>query len=201
MPSTTLKLLETPEAIIASVEKTYPEIQEVLERANEQVKDKKQSIQEYQAAVLYLLAEQFNSETIVELGTKYGYSAGIIARACPDSKIFTVDTSLSNLEKAEKSLAEFSNIKYVNMHSWDFGELANDGKIAMVFVDADHEKAGIDMTVWWTKLREGGLIFFHDYDIEKYPDVYAAVHVYGEPDIIVVDTENEYGMAGIYKHG
>lgn len=182
----------------------HPEIYSVLNEAGRRVPDRKQSIRRYQAALLYLFAAQYDDQTIVDLGTRVGYSACILRMAAPTARIFTVDTNAQALEVAERNLADFDNIQYVHMPSWDFAEKANDGKIGLVFVDADHTKIDRDL-IWWPKIMQGGLMLFHDYTPSKFPVVAEVVdgladvqHEGAGPDIVCMGMRGE-GLAGIYK--
>ena len=193
--------------IVDMVAERHPQINEVLREAGRIIPDRSQAIRQYQAAIVYLLAAQYNGQTIIELGTKMGYSTCILSMAAPDARIFTVDNDPVMLEQARRNLADdFSNITFVEANSWDFADQANDGKVGMVFVDANHQRVKEDM-VWWPKIKPSGLMLWHDYTPDKFPDVVAVVDRLADvqrpgapPDVVVIGGNNN-GMAGIYKTG
>lgn len=192
-----VELDATPEAFIEAVEAIYPDVRKVIETADVLVKDRAQSILDYQAALLYYVAKQYNGELIVELGTKYGFSTAILAQAAPDSRIITIEKYTHIMGEAGKALKQFKNVEFYNAVSWEFAEKVRDGKVGLLFVDADHKSAVRDTAAWWSRVREGGLVFYHDYNEKRFPDVIKAVNLYGEPDIIYLS--EGIGMAGKFK--
>ena len=65
--------------------------------------------------------------------------------------------------------------------SWDAAALVPDD-LAFLFIDADHGIDGIprDIKVWPQKVKRGGIIVFHDYDVWK-----EHVHRDGNPGVVV----------------
>ena len=65
--------------------------------------------------------------------------------------------------------------------SWDAAALVPDD-MAFVFIDADHGVDGIpkDILVWPQKVKRGGIIVFHDYDVWK-----ERVHREGKLPVVV----------------
>ena len=187
----------TPAAFITAVAETYPEVHDAIETADVLVKDRTQSVLDYQAALLYYVAKQYNGELIIELGTKNGFSTAILAQAAPDSRIITVEKYIHVMGDTGKVLKKFKNLEFVNAVSWEFAEKVRDGKVGLLFVDADHKNATQDTEAWWDKMREGGLMLYHDYNEKRFPDVVKAVNLYGEPDIIYLS--EGIGMAGKFK--
>lgn len=196
-----LNLTETPENIIEMVAVTHPEIHQVLHKANHDVPNRSHSIEPYQAAVLYLLAAQYNKarSKILEIGTRYGYSAAIISQACPKAQITTVDADEAARNAAREHLKDYKNVACVKSKSWNWLEQVEDDSLSFIFVDGDHEEVARDLA-WWGKLKSGGLMLFHDYTPSRFPRVVAAVHQLAEtPDVVVVQLQTDKGMAGVYK--
>ena len=52
--------------------------------------------------------------------------------------------------------------------SWDTADLVPDD-VAFLFIDADHGEGGFprDIAVWPQKMKRGGIIVYHDYDVWK----------------------------------
>jgi predicted O-methyltransferase YrrM len=193
---------KNPKDFITLIAQEHPEIHDALELAATRVRDRKQAIKRYQAAILYKIARRYGDQkdvTVVELGTRKGYSAAVIAQALPDARIFTCETNVGNAEEAAANLRLFPNVEIINMHSWNFLDKANDGRISLVFVDGDHEQVSKDMG-WWVKVKEGGCMVFHDYSPLKFPAVVQAVHSVKEPpDEVYVPVYNDQGMAVLIK--
>lgn len=167
-----------------------------VERANTLVSNRKQSIQDYQALFLYSLAKQYDGHSVIEIGTKYGFSAAVLAQAVPNSRLWTVDISEAMCVRAKVVLTDFPHVVVLNDSSIGFAERA--GLVHFVFIDGDHETATQDARVWWERLASGGLMLFHDYNAKKFPDVVNAVRSLDEPDVLLVDDKGD-GMAGVYK--
>lgn len=167
-----------------------------IKRASALVSNRKQSILDYQALFLYTLAKQYDGHSVVEIGTKYGFSAAILAQAVPNSRLWTVDISEPMCIRAKTALTGFPHVVVLNDSSAHFAQ--NAGLVHFVFVDGDHETATQDAAAWWERLASGGLMLFHDYTAKKFPDVVNAVKMLGEPDVLLIDAKGD-GMAGVYK--
>lgn len=173
-----------------------PDALAAIERANGLVFNRKQSIQDYQALFLYTLAKQYDGHSVIEIGTKYGFSAVVLAQAVPASRLWTVDISEPMCRRAKIALAGFPHVVVLNDSSAHFAQ--NAGRVHFVFIDGDHETATQDALEWWERLAGGGLMLFHDYTAAKFPNVIEAVALLGEPDLLLTN-ENGEGMAGVYK--
>jgi predicted O-methyltransferase YrrM len=193
---------KNPKDFITLVAQEYPEIHDVLEVAATRVRDRKQAIKRYQAAILYQIARRYDKHqnvTVVELGTRKGYSAAVLGQALPNARIFTCECNVANAEEAAGNLRLFPNVDVINLYSWNFLKQANDGRLSLVFVDGDHEKVAMDME-WWRKVKPGGCMVFHDYSPLKFPAVVEAVHSVKEPpDEVYVPVYNDQGMAVLIK--
>lgn len=196
-----LNITDTPEAIIKLVGVTHENIDEVLHKSSHDIPNRSHAIEPYQAAVLYLLAAQYNKPRVqlLEIGTRFGYSASILAQACPKAKITTVDAEESSRSAARENLKAYKNVTCVKSKSWNWLEQVEDDSLSFIFVDGDHEEVARDLA-WWAKLKSGGLMLFHDYTPSRFPRVVTAVHqLTTTPDVVVIQIESDKGMAGVYK--
>lgn len=155
----------------------------------------------YQAAAIFELAKKYDGQSILEIGTLAGYSASLLAQACPNSKIITLNSAKHEIPNAKKNLINYPNVEVLCKVSWDYIDEYDGPDFSMIFVDGDHVRVGKDMP-WWCRLAKGGLMLFHDYKVEEIY-VHYAVDTLGiklgrEPDIMIIDTDNT-GMAGFYK--
>src|SRR3990167_9532344 len=186
-----------------------PGVDQALERAAASIRfgKMKRAVLPYQAAALYTLAQPYDGGRILEIGTYYGYSAAVLAQAAPRAKIITLNPTPWEAQDARANLAHFENVSVVERYSWDYLEmLAPDWMFDMIFVDGDHKAIKRDLP-YWARLREGGLIVFHDFSpngsARACPPVYRALagvaaHMGREFDVLVIDDE-QIGMAGYYK--
>jgi len=173
-------------------------------KALERVKHIKNKLLPYQAAALYVLAQQYDLDgaRIMEIGTLQGYSASVMAQAARRAHITTLNPNKDELEVAKRNLAPCRNVTTLAMASWDYYPAAP-VNVEMVFVDGDHKRARRDLP-WWNLIAFGGLMLFHDYSPVKVPPVYVAVNSLcaqlkkGAPDVVIIDSDG-VGMAGVYK--
>jgi len=159
-----------------------------------------------QAELIYNCMVPYNQEgnVILEIGTRLGYSASIIAQAAPLAKVITLEPLSERISRASKYLEPFPNITLVRAYSWDYLETYRGPELSAIFVDGDHKRAHRDVP-WFYKLKPGGLILFHDYtEVGSLPVVKAvnllAVSLGRKLDIRVIDEEGA-GMAGMYREG
>ena len=157
-----------------------------------------------QAELIYNRMVPYNEEgnVILEIGTRLGYSASIIAQAAPLAKVITLEPLSNRVSKAREYLAPFPNITVVQAYSWDYLETYEGPELSAVFVDGDHKRAHKDVP-WYYKLKPGGLILFHDYTEKGSIHVVRAVDLLAgfqgrKLDIRVIDEEGA-GMAGMYR--
>ena len=192
----------SPEELLAFYLKVSPRAREALAKSL-MISGK---LKKYEAAALYSLMEPYNQKgnTILEIGTRLGYSASIIAQAAPLAKVVTMESSSVRSEKARKNLVSFPNVVVQDGVSWDVLAEYTGPLLAAIFVDADHIRASRDVP-WFNWLKDGGLILFHDYvPVGSWP-VVAAVQAMARkfgrrPAVEILDT-NGVGMAGFYRQG
>ena len=154
----------------------------------------------YQAAALFELTKNYNGQPILEIGTFVGYSTSILAQACPDSTIITLNNAKNEIRDARRNLSNYLNVTVLCETSWDYLKTAS-SDWGFIFVDGDHVRVGNDLP-WWNKLAIGGLMLFHDFSVNEIY-VNLAVDTMSakfdrKPDVSIVDTDG-IGMAGFYR--
>lgn len=195
------------EWIIEMVKDTCPEIESVLGRVRAQVPFIKREVSEYQGAVLYALARQYDrpGAAILEIGTAWGYSAACMASAAGRATVTTLNPKETEFPLAVAHLSHWPNVTVVKEKSWDYYDRV-DNTFDLIFVDGDHGQVRRDL-VWWERVRPGGLFIFHDYSPDKSwrpcQEVYSAVNDFAESlgrtmDVYVSD-ERGVGLAGFRK--
>ena len=156
----------------------------------------------YQAAALYALARRYDKGNILEIGTLVGYSSSLIAQAAPNGTITTLNPTTHEAKEARKNLVQYGNVTVIEQKSWDYLNKYTGPLLDMIFVDGDHVRVEKDLP-WWSWLKRGGLMLFHDYTEHCSPHVCRAVDGMSEilgkgPDVLLIDTD-DVGMAGFIK--
>lgn len=200
-----------PEAILQRLALWRPEIPRVLENARCACPPKKRAIAEYQAAALYAAARPYNTKgaRILEIGTFEGYSAHVLAQACPLAHITTLNPKEWERELARVHL-QGKRVTLRGDLSWDYLarhlKYHRDLPYDVIFVDGDHKEIKRDLP-WFDQVREGGLMIFHDYSPAETPrpcpPVYDALNAMSKAlgrqfDVLVVD-DTGVGMAGFIR--
>lgn len=158
----------------------------------------------YQAMALYYLAKDYNytGSKFMEIGTLAGYSSSILAQAAPNASITTINPAQWEMAEAERNLKKYANVKPVVAYSWDMLDLYEGSDLSLIFIDGDHNRIARDLP-WFDKLRDGGLILFHDYNEARSGIVYgvlnATANKYDHPfDVYLMDNDGN-GMVGFIK--
>ncbi len=126
---------------------------------------------------LYRLVRESKPRVIVEIGSYLGASSSFMARAAqaaaPNCRLYCVDTWQNDAmpEGHRDTFAEFSRntqshqsmIQTVRQKSDDAAK-GFDEKIDLLFIDGDHEYAGVklDWESWSPHLRENATVVMHD---------------------------------------
>ena len=210
-----LKLKASPEDIEARIIAECPESQEIVNRALnaglEAGWKPRRSLSREQAFAMYALAAPYNNSRtrILEIGTAYGFSARILAEACPLAHITTLNPAANEVQEARKHLALFPNVEVVTQKSTDYLKHYIGTGYDLIFVDGDHNQIDQDLQ-WWEWLRPGGLMIFHDYSPagswRECQSVYESLNRFAEkrglhePEVVIRDLD-DVGIAGFYKHG
>ena len=96
----------------------------------------------------------------VEIGTKYGGSAEFAVNSNPTIEVHGVDIDDTYLEYSHPRFV-FHRVPSVEMSKgWS-------QPIDVLFIDADHDMAGIDFAAWKHHVKDGGIVIFHDYAIHS----------------------------------
>ena len=132
----------------------------------------------YEGQILQFLCRALKIKNAIEIGTLYGYSSLMIARALTkDGKLFTLDLSQERQEKAKllmQSDPASKKIQFISGQARDsLKKLESEGAFDMVFIDAD-KAAYIDYLHWSNHhLKPGGLLVADN--------TFLFGSVYGEP--------------------
>lgn len=172
----------------------------------------KRETRDYEAALLYILATQYNylGALIAEVGTCYGFTAAIMQHAAPRARVMTCTPNPNHVKIARRNLApNFGAIEVVETTSVNWLQHIGDSSLDMVFIDGDH-KAVRDDLPFYNKLKIGGLKFHHDYCPGR-PDhtgprpcrwVYEALNEFADKmhpfDVLMTD-DNKEAVGGWYR--
>ena len=201
------ELWQQLDAILPGIEARVQEVRSLLSE-----KYVKRETRDYEAALLYILATQYNTSgaVIAEVGTCYGFTAAIMQHAAPRAHVMTCTPNPNHVIIARRNLASnFPAVEVVETKSIDWLEHIEDSSLDMVFVDGDHKNVRDDLP-FYNKLKVGGLKFHHDYC----PDrplctgprpcrwVYEALNDFADKmhpfDVLMTDHNNE-AVGGWYR--
>jgi cephalosporin hydroxylase len=153
-------------------------------------------------------AKSNEASKFVELGVWFGQSlcfAGV--EIINSNKPITLDgiDSFLHGDQPEAS-AEFDEIRYsealryttpvnsvvtiIKATTYDAADLYQSNSLDFIFIDANHTYEGVksDLERWYPKLKKGGLIAGHDFEINQWLGVVEAVRDFFNPDEFDVDT-------------
>ena len=145
--------------IFSKEDNTLKKIRECSEKENVGY----MQISAYEGGILQFLCHALRVKKAVEIGTLYGYSSLMIARALPeDGQLFTLDISKKRQEKAQTMIQDdpsFGKIHFISGPAKDsLKTLEHEAPFDMVFIDAD-KSAYMDYLGWSNKnLKSGGLL-------------------------------------------
>lgn len=197
----TLNIAGTPDEILAQLRRQFASIPDCPA-------DLRAQMLPYQLAAVYGLATQYAQPdvTMLEIGTGYGASAFMLARAAPRAFITSLTVNALEANMAQNKLEALGcNVKVIVQPSWDFYSVVRHSW-HLILVDGDHNHVRRDLD-WWQRVAPGGLMLFHDFSPAGSPHaspvVYAELIKFGEslrrdPDVSIVDN-TQTGMVGWYK--
>lgn len=134
------------------------------------------------------LIEMAAGRDVLEVGSFMGLSA--YGMAWTAKSVQCVDTFRANsagqtqmphrttLQAFDAAVARFNNVKrFVGSSAEAAGDAAVQGQFDLVFLDAMHtyEDVLLDIKRWWPRVRNGGIMAFHDYGHHDFPGVKQAV--------------------------
>lgn len=121
----------------------------------------------------------------VEIGVQNGNYSEIILKKSHLSKLFSIDPwiefdqeeyeDIANIDQKEQDQAYSNTVKKLSVHgmrsvclrmlSAEAAGLFTDESLDFVYIDGNHSYEGCseDITLWWPKLKEGGIFSGHDY--------------------------------------
>lgn len=107
----------------------------------------------------------------------------------------------ANYEKAKALLKPFGERSVILRGlSTDMANRVPDDSVSFINIDSDHSYEGVkaDIAAWWPKLKVGGVISFHDYEMAHYGVKQAVMEfAKGKYDIHLLH-ENKPEDAGAY---
>lgn len=142
------------------------------------------------------LVNQHGLKVGAEVGVAEGRFTAALLRLCPHVTLTAVDdfapgyktwmgtewsaeTQRANERAFEGVLDKYrGRVRIYRLPSLEAAkEIGDDWKFDFVFIDADHsyEAVKADIAAWRTKVREGGWVTGHDYDLTRFPGVVRAV--------------------------
>jgi len=124
--------------------------------------------------------------TAVEVGTHMGKFAFQLMSQWNGERLYCVDPYLDyremprqgkreiHYEYAVKLLSRFNKgrerVTFIKDTSQNAVEQFIDSSIDFVYIDGEHTRIKQDLTLWWPKVKPGGLLAGHDFQSEYAPD-------------------------------
>lgn len=142
---------------------------------------------EDRANYLIELAKKHDWKCGAELGVWYGETFFRLLEALPDMRLIGVDDWRDNPrnvhhkdqrqnkdEVYKKALKYLERTSILDLTTADAAQLIPDNSLDFVFIDADHQYESVkaDIKAWLPKVKTGGFLTGHDYDL---PSVKMAV--------------------------
>lgn len=112
------------------------------------------------------------------VGSRYaGMNARIILQQCAkDLDVFFLVDPITNPDLWEAIYS--TPAVFMHMSSAQAAAFISDGSLDLVFIDADHSYDGVaqDIALWTPKVRKGGIISGHDYQLGCFDELIRAVN-------------------------
>ncbi len=140
----------------------------------------------HECYALYAVARSLPQKgRVVNIGVGAGTSSLAIKEANPSLEVFSVDISEGGpFGGMQNEVNAFNDAGMGNLLPYQIlgdskavGKVWNRGLLDFILVDGDHSYEGCkgDILSWLPHLRPGGVIAFHDYQRDVWPDVQRAV--------------------------
>ena len=124
------------------------------------------------------LIKKHRFESYVEVGVWKADTTSYVLKKCPSLKMVVGVDDYKNFESMKHSLYQFKEAeklarkrigkRLMVCSSIQASEKFEDNSLDIVFIDADHTYKAVkkDIQLWWPKVRTGGILAGHDYDIK-----------------------------------
>lgn len=111
----------------------------------------------------FLVANTLDAPTYVEIGVAYGKSLRMVRHHFPNMGVYGID----KIDHAVQG-----KVNNVVLYYGDANKLVDkfaENSIDTLFIDGDHTYKGClsDFVVWYSRVKPGGRIIFHDYNRDK----------------------------------
>ena len=127
--------------------------------------------------LLYRIVSYFKPQTIIEIGTSLGISTSYIAKASPDSKIYTLEGCSETIKIAQKNFSHLG-LKNIKIIEGDFKDtldrtISQIEDIDLAFIDGNHNQhATLEyFNLIMENVNENAILIFDDIhwsnDMEK----------------------------------
>ena len=131
------------------------------------------------AEIIEELIKENNYKSYVEIGVWKGETTKYLLEHCNLDKVICVDNYITNnelydtkiIEKAKEQallLTKIPKVFFYDLSSKEAAKHVKDNSIDIIYIDADHtyESVKQDIEAWYPKVREGGILCGHDYNIK-----------------------------------
>lgn len=87
-----------------------------------------------------------------------------------------------NYKQVQELFGDKENVVILKGFSYKMAKLIPDESLSLVYVDGDHTRSGCraDIETYWPKLRQGGIMAFHDYGAKEVYGVFDAVETFAQ---------------------
>ena len=124
----------------------------------------------FSAAECLMLRRLCRGKHVLELGRHHGRSTVCIAQSC--AWLDSVD--LQSPDEADKHMARYGVGEGVRLLQCDVSQSpARENGYDVIFIDTEHDSASVtrDIRIALGRLKDGGVLAFHDYGEKNWPDV------------------------------
>ena len=148
---------------LTEVFSTEDKILKSIREWSEKEKTASMQISAYEGGILQFLCRAQKVKKAVEIGTLYGYSGLMIARALPeDGQLFTLDINQKRQQKARELIKNDPSAKKIHFLAGpalsSLKKLEDKAPFDMIFIDAD-KATYLDYLNWSNShLKSGGLL-------------------------------------------